>query len=210
MALPSRFQTLPMPIVEKVVEYLEERTRTSLDGAIDRHNSRKTVLMPLLWVSERWREAVLNSVCDNCSLFFNNTPKGYEVVYPACLDNFSLRHFDRDKLVKRIVVHAPSWNNMCSRAFSRSVAGLVNEEAVFPIARIIVIFLGNTDDSGSTGDARSVTSQQNTGLCNILVSELCKDGVSRVEMDSAPGCSLPSFQLPGVSGLTGLIQGLGQ
>ncbi|KAJ2693793.1 hypothetical protein H4218_005887 [Coemansia sp. IMI 209128] len=95
MALPSRFQTLPMLIVEKVVEYLEERTRTSLDGAIDRN---------------------------------------------------------------------------------------------------------------STG----VTSQQNTGLCNILVSELCKDGVSRVEMDSAPGCSLPSFQLPGVSGLTGLIQGLGQ
>ncbi|KAJ2491193.1 hypothetical protein IWW37_002544 [Coemansia sp. RSA 2050] len=95
MAPPSRFQTLPMLIVELVVEYLEERARTSLDGAIDKHN---------------------------------------------------------------------------------------------------------------TGE----TNQQNRGLCNVLVSELCKGGVSRVEMDSAPGCSLPSFQLPGVSGLTGLIQGTGQ
>ncbi|KAJ2831536.1 hypothetical protein FBU31_002253 [Coemansia sp. 'formosensis'] len=54
------------------------------------------------------------------------------------------------------------------------------------------------------------TNQQNKGLCNVLVSELCHGSVSRVEMDSAPGCSLPSFQIQGAPGLTGLIQGLGQ
>ncbi|KAJ2022643.1 hypothetical protein IWW57_004445, partial [Coemansia sp. S610] len=249
MAPPSRFQTLPMLIVEMVVEYLEERTRTSLDGAIDRHNSRKTVLTPLLWVSERWREAALNSICDNCSLFFSNTPKGYEVVYPAWPDNFLLPHFDRDKLVKRIVVLAPSWDKICSGAFSKAIVGPIYKRAMFPTATSLMVFLSEDDDSrpirGARGKrpsvnsasrdqaaanfARSllklapkvtgvsmyfctagVVSQPNRDLCNVLVSELCKGGVSRVEMDSAPGCSLPSFQLPGVSGLTGLIQGLGQ
>ncbi|KAJ2404601.1 hypothetical protein GGF41_007189, partial [Coemansia sp. RSA 2531] len=72
------FQTLPMLIVELVVEYLEERTRASLDGSIERHNSNKLVLTPLLWVSESWRLAALSSICDNCSLVFNNSAKGYE------------------------------------------------------------------------------------------------------------------------------------
>ncbi|KAJ2015652.1 hypothetical protein GGI14_004147 [Coemansia sp. S680] len=245
------FQTLPMLIVELVVEYLEERTRTSLDGSIERHNSNKLVLTPLLWVSESWRLAALSSICDNCSLVFNYSAKGYEVIYPAWPANFSLPHFNRDKLVKRIVTLAPSWNRICSGTFSSTSTGPIYESAMFPTATSLVVFLSEGGDSrpvisarGKTsasslastirdaavaGFARSllqlapaatgismyfctpgVTSQQNKGLCNVLVSELCAGSVSRVEIDSAPGCSLPSLQLHGSPGLTSLLQGLGQ
>ncbi|KAJ2862036.1 hypothetical protein GGH94_004515 [Coemansia aciculifera] len=250
MVSPS-FQTLPMLIVEMVVEYLEERTRTSLDGSIDRHNSKKLILTPLLWVSESWRVAALSSICDNCSLVFNNSAKGYDVIYPAWPANFSLPHFNRDKLAKRIVILAPSWNKICSGAFSSTFTGPIYECAMFPTATSLMVFLSEDDDprpiknacdkssasslastvrdAAVASFARSllqlaptatgismyfctagVTIQQNKGLCNVLVSELCTGSVSRVEIDSAPGCSLPSLQLHGSPGLTSLIQGLGQ
>ncbi|KAJ1650074.1 hypothetical protein GGF38_005928, partial [Coemansia sp. RSA 25] len=59
MASPSPFQTLPMLIVRKVVEYLEGRSRNSFDLVFDKHNQNKAILIPLLLVSERWRMAAL-------------------------------------------------------------------------------------------------------------------------------------------------------
>ncbi|KAJ2831537.1 hypothetical protein FBU31_002254 [Coemansia sp. 'formosensis'] len=147
MVSPYRFQTLPMPIVEMVVEYLEERARNSLHGAIDIHNQKKIVITPLLLVSERWRMAALTSICDNCSLIFNNSTKGYEVIYHTWPSNFSLPGFNRDRLVKRVVVLAPSWDQICSGAFSSIFTGPIYECAMFPTATSLMILLNEADSS---------------------------------------------------------------
>ncbi|KAJ2262420.1 hypothetical protein GGI01_001557, partial [Coemansia sp. RSA 376] len=59
------FQTLPMLIVRKTIEYLEKRASKSFDFDMDAHNKGKSVLTPLLSVSERWCTAALASICDN-------------------------------------------------------------------------------------------------------------------------------------------------
>ncbi|KAJ2489210.1 hypothetical protein IWW37_004191 [Coemansia sp. RSA 2050] len=92
MTLFSPFQTLPMLIVEKVVEYLEGRARNSFDTKFDisisKYN-REKVVHQLLWVSERWRVAALSVLCDNCVIHFNNSSKGFDVKYPALPGDFS-------------------------------------------------------------------------------------------------------------------------
>ncbi|KAJ2038825.1 hypothetical protein H4S03_002084 [Coemansia sp. S3946] len=63
---PLAFQILPMLIVYKTVEYLEGCSKYSIGLDMDKHNKSKAVLTPLLSVSERWRRAALESICDNC------------------------------------------------------------------------------------------------------------------------------------------------
>ncbi|KAJ2892665.1 hypothetical protein IWW38_003130, partial [Coemansia aciculifera] len=48
----SPFQTLPMLLVHKIVEYIEGRPRMFFATDMDKHNKQKAVLTPLLAVSE--------------------------------------------------------------------------------------------------------------------------------------------------------------
>ncbi|KAJ2882037.1 hypothetical protein IWW38_005712, partial [Coemansia aciculifera] len=50
VVLRSPFQSLPLLIVRKVVEYLEGRSSNSFDVDVVKHNKGKAVLTPLLSV----------------------------------------------------------------------------------------------------------------------------------------------------------------
>ncbi|KAJ2423031.1 hypothetical protein GGF41_003286 [Coemansia sp. RSA 2531] len=75
------FQTLPILIVYKIVEYLEGRPKYFLGLDIDKHNKLKTALVPLLLVSERWRIAALESICDNCALDFDDSYDDIKILH---------------------------------------------------------------------------------------------------------------------------------
>ncbi|KAJ2701468.1 hypothetical protein H4218_001435 [Coemansia sp. IMI 209128] len=149
MALLSPFQTLPMLIVEKVVEYLEERARNSFDTEydidIDKYNRWKVVRW-LLWVSERWRVAALSVICDNCELHFNNLSNGFDVRYPALPTNLSVSQYRIERLVKRVVVSAPSWNDLGSGKFSSAFSRSALELPTFPTAATLMVCM---DDHGA-------------------------------------------------------------
>ncbi|KAJ2812962.1 hypothetical protein H4S07_001028, partial [Coemansia furcata] len=142
----SPFQTLPMLIVEKVIEYMEERTRyafdTDYDVDIDEYNKEKAVSQ-LLLVSERWRVAALSLICDNCEIKFNSSGKGYHVTYPALPVSFSFLQYNLEKLVKRVVVKAPSWNDLGSKKFN--ITPSQPEFPIFPSAATLMVCLDEDD-----------------------------------------------------------------
>ncbi|KAJ2790502.1 hypothetical protein GGI18_001757 [Coemansia linderi] len=150
MASLSSFQTPPMLIVEKVVEYLEGRARNSFDTEYDinigKYN-REKVVHPLLWVSERWRMAALSIICDNCVIHFNSS-KGFNVKYPAFSDGFSFPQYHVERLVKRVVVLAPSWSDLGSGKFSSAFSKSTLELPTFPSAATLMVCLQDDDDVG--------------------------------------------------------------
>ncbi|KAJ2253333.1 hypothetical protein GGI13_002752 [Coemansia sp. RSA 455] len=76
---PLAFTILPMLIVYKTVEYLKGRSKYSIGLNMDKHNKSKAVLTPLLSVSECWRRAVLESICDNCALNFDHSHEARKI-----------------------------------------------------------------------------------------------------------------------------------
>ncbi|KAJ2752844.1 hypothetical protein GGI19_003546 [Coemansia pectinata] len=111
---------------------------------IDQYNMAKTV-RPLLWVSERWRVAALSIICDNCEINFDNTPKGFSMKYPALPDSFSFTQYRMEKLVKRVVVTAPSWSDICSGRFSSTPSGPEFDFPIFPSAATLMVCLDEND-----------------------------------------------------------------
>ncbi|KAJ2058673.1 hypothetical protein GGI17_004900 [Coemansia sp. S146] len=147
----SLFQTLPMLLVRKVVEYLEGRSRTLFDIDISKHNEKKAVLTPLLLVSERWRTAALESICDNCRLTFNYSSRAVKVTIPAWPASFSYPRFLKSHLVKRVVVPLYLWKYMCDGAFCEALSTIEYENLSFPNANTLVLLLSKaTDNDAST------------------------------------------------------------
>ncbi|KAJ2872617.1 hypothetical protein GGH93_003870 [Coemansia aciculifera] len=123
MAPPSLFQTLPMMVMEKIIEFLLEYPRNYFDDDVKMHGREKKVaLFPLLSVSEFWREAALASICDNCKLDYNGALKAVEVKYYAWPADFSYSRFRRHSLVKRVVLTAPHWADMCEYESGEAIA----------------------------------------------------------------------------------------
>ncbi|KAJ1925745.1 hypothetical protein GGI09_000364 [Coemansia sp. S100] len=135
----SLFQTLPLLILEKVVEYLAERPRDSFDTDIDKRNECKEVLYPLLSVSERWREAALASLCDNCQIRFDNSPKGLSMTYLALPSGFPFPRHRGQSLVKQVIVNVPSWSDIYSRKFRNISSRSKVDFPVFPSATILMV-----------------------------------------------------------------------
>ncbi|KAJ2102723.1 hypothetical protein GGI09_001065 [Coemansia sp. S100] len=223
MASLSPFQTLPMLIVLKVVDYLEERPRNTFDTDIDidlvEYNEAKTV-RPLLWVSERWRVAALSIICDNCEVNFDSSP--------------------------RVVVLAPSWSDIGSRKFR--ITPSLPKFPIFPSAATLMVCLDEDDVNpqkagrgvASTASAappnrnketvdfvRSIrrltpaatgvvvffrspssTNKKNRGQCNTLLMQLCQGKTTRLHVQTWTDCTLSSLKLRSVSGLTSITQGL--
>ncbi|KAJ2055506.1 hypothetical protein GGI17_006628 [Coemansia sp. S146] len=144
----SPFQTLPMLIVEKVVEYLEGHPRNLFDTDIsigmDECNMAKAS-RPLLWVSECWRVAALSVICDNCEISFGSSPKGFGVRYPALLPNFTFPQYHMEKLVKRVVVVAPSWSDIGSGKFGSTPSQPGFVFPVFPSAATLMVCMDEED-----------------------------------------------------------------
>ncbi|KAJ2862738.1 hypothetical protein GGH94_004072 [Coemansia aciculifera] len=97
--------------------------RNYFDDDVKMHGREKKVaLFPLLSVSEFWREAALASICDNCKLDYNGALKAVEVKYYAWPADFSYSRFRRHSLVKRVVLTAPHWADMCEYESGEAIA----------------------------------------------------------------------------------------
>ncbi|KAJ2057866.1 hypothetical protein GGI17_005404 [Coemansia sp. S146] len=156
----SIFQSLPMLIVEKVIEYLEGRPRNSSDSDsiidMDEYNMAKVCSL-LLWVSECWRVAALSVICDNCEVCFESLPKGFSVRYPALPPNFAFPQYCMEKLVKRVVVHAPSWSDIGSEKFGSAPSQPEFAFPVFPSAATLMVCMDEEDANPSKARRRSQT-----------------------------------------------------
>ncbi|KAJ2243855.1 hypothetical protein GGI13_006447 [Coemansia sp. RSA 455] len=156
----SPFQTLPMLIVHKVVEYLEGRRKNFVTPDIAEHNKKKAVLVPLLLVSERWRSAALESICDNCEISFDFTRRAVEVNTPAWPTDFSYPGFRRAGLAKRAVVTVNLWRDMCDGTFCKTISEMQYEGVLFPSARVLVVVLKQADNARYGYNYSGQTSQE--------------------------------------------------
>ncbi|KAJ2041704.1 hypothetical protein H4S03_000190 [Coemansia sp. S3946] len=101
-----------------------ERPRNSFDDDIKMYGKEKVFLTPLLSVSELWREAALASICDSCRIGYNGALKAVELKYFALPADFSYSRSRRHNFVKRVVLTAPAWGDMCIHEFSEATAWL--------------------------------------------------------------------------------------
>ncbi|KAJ2753385.1 hypothetical protein GGI19_003174 [Coemansia pectinata] len=146
MIFQSLFQTLPMLVVEKVIEYLVGHPRNSFDDDIKKHNKKKKILYPLLSVSEIWCEAALVSICDSCEVVFNDARGIFDENYPAWPKGVSYSGFRRERLVKRVVMTAPGWRDICYQTSREANAWSQYEGAIFPPATNLVVKLKSKSD----------------------------------------------------------------
>ncbi|KAJ2053963.1 hypothetical protein H4S04_000340 [Coemansia sp. S16] len=135
------FLTLHMLVVEKIIKYLEGRPRGSFDEDIDYQNEMKKVLYPLLSIGEIWYEAVLVSICDSCKIVFDDAHGVFKIYFPAWPEGFSYTGFHNYNLVKRVVMVAPSWEDVCDKDASETIAWSRYNGAIFPSATTLVVKL---------------------------------------------------------------------
>ncbi|KAJ2061283.1 hypothetical protein GGI08_002885 [Coemansia sp. S2] len=140
MTTLSLFQTLPMSIVDKVIEYLEGRSRNFLDPNLMKYIESKKVLLPLLCVSQHWRAAALSLVCNSCEVEFDYVTKGFETTYPALPDDFPFPQYRGQNLVKRVLVYAPNMSEIYGGNFSSKPAQPKPDFPIFPLATKLVVF----------------------------------------------------------------------
>ncbi|KAJ1916843.1 hypothetical protein LPJ71_001897 [Coemansia sp. S17] len=227
-----------MLIVEMIVEYLEGRHRNQLFLGTKEHRQNKSALTPLLSVSECWRAAALISICDQCELTFYYCHKVAKVTIPALSADFSYRGFRQTPLVKRVMVTANLWRDMCNGEFCKATSTVQFEGMMFPSANVLwVCFDEDRDDdcdSDSDSDggveitreqvirfARSLLRLAPNATCvtvellainedvsnyrqlyDVLVSELCRGRVSKLDVYSNLVSDPPSLDLHGVCELS--------
>ncbi|KAJ2063626.1 hypothetical protein GGI17_001562 [Coemansia sp. S146] len=163
MIFQSLFQALPMLVVEKIIEYLVGHPRNSFDDDIKRHSETKIVLYPLLSISEIWCEAALVSICDSCEVVFNDARGVFNVNYPAWPKGVSYSGFRRERLVKRVVVTAPGWEDVCDETSREAIAWSQYEDAIFLSATNLVVKLNKSNYDPSIMDKRAILSIPTAG-----------------------------------------------
>ncbi|KAJ2864119.1 hypothetical protein GGH94_003153 [Coemansia aciculifera] len=219
----SPFQTLPMFIVYKVIEYLEGRRRTSFNADIDEHNETKSVLTPLLSVSEHWRMAALDSICDNCKFDFDAKRESVEVTYPAWPADFSYPRFRKNHLVKRVVVVATLWADLYVGKFCEVIAKPQYESLMFSSATTLVLHLSNSAVNSSRSSSCDYSCNDLSAWCLFFLTKsrnIVREGSTITEGSTASRLisgglyvfskrndSPISFNLSAVSGLTSITQG---
>ncbi|KAJ2833208.1 hypothetical protein FBU31_001944 [Coemansia sp. 'formosensis'] len=158
-----------MLIARKVVAYLECRPKVSFDYDADKYNKNKAVLVPLVSVSERWRTAALESICDNCKIDFDHYRRAVEVTYPAWSNGYSYPQLRKNSLAKSVAASAALWKGMCDGKFCKIIAMPQYEGLVFSSASILFLRLNpylsdvlcNSNNCGyKPSDPVLVTSQE--------------------------------------------------
>ncbi|KAJ2074703.1 hypothetical protein GGH13_001134 [Coemansia sp. S155-1] len=112
------FLTLPMLVVEKIIKYLEGHPRGSFDEDIDYQNEMKS-----------------------CKIVFDDAHGVFKIYFPAWPDGFSYPGFRNYNLVKRVVMVAPSWEDVCDKDSSETIAWSRYNGAIFPSATTLVVKL---------------------------------------------------------------------
>ncbi|KAJ2067927.1 hypothetical protein GGH13_005113 [Coemansia sp. S155-1] len=163
-----------MLIVEMIVEYLEGCHRNQLFLGTKEHRQNKSALTPLLSVSECWRAAALISICDQCELTFYYCHKVAKVTITALPADFSYRGFRQAPLVKRVMVTANLWRDMCNGAFCKVTSTVQFKGMMFPLASVLwVCFDEDRDDdcdsySDSNGGVEITQEQVIRFACSLL------------------------------------------
>ncbi|KAJ2833937.1 hypothetical protein GGI24_000626 [Coemansia furcata] len=141
MSTLSPFQTLPILVVEMIIEYVERRPRNTFNDSIRKHNVTKKLLRPLLHVSEIWRRAAVRSFCDNCVIRLKYFRDSVDIKYPAWPTGLTYPKVHRSNLVKRVVIWAPYWKEVTDERFNIYTANLRGKgnEVVFPSATSMVL-----------------------------------------------------------------------
>ncbi|KAJ2691070.1 hypothetical protein IWW39_000278 [Coemansia spiralis] len=160
---------MPMFLVHKVVEYLQGRRKNSFSSNIDEHNKKKTALIPLLMVSERWRTAALESICDNCVVSFDYGSKAVKVKTPAWPADFSYPGFRKARLVKRVVVTVGLWRDMCDGTFCSTLSEMQYEGVAFPAARYLDVLIQSDGARRGWDYKNSISQEQVAGLAGALL-----------------------------------------
>ncbi|KAJ2889771.1 hypothetical protein GGI21_006439, partial [Coemansia aciculifera] len=140
--------------MRKVVEYLEGRSSNFFGTDMAKHNLGKTVLAPLLSVSERWCAVALESICDYCLVKFDYASGALAIIYPAWPTYIPYRRVQKNHLVKWVIVSVPLWKEMCDGSFCKVIARPEYEGVVFLSATTLELRLDN-DTMQSTTSASS-------------------------------------------------------
>ncbi|KAJ2035683.1 hypothetical protein GGI08_008735, partial [Coemansia sp. S2] len=148
-----------MLIVYKTVEYLEGCSKYSIGLDMDKHNKSKAVLTPLLSVSERWRRAALESICDNCALDFDHSHEARKIVFPAWPAVFKLAQICKSNMAKVVVFSATLGRTIMDRATDEAAPWLHRRGVVAPNAKTMLLCLRKADDQAASPD-NNPTGQQ--------------------------------------------------
>ncbi|KAJ2417142.1 hypothetical protein H4218_003457 [Coemansia sp. IMI 209128] len=142
MSSLSHFQTLPVLLVEMIVEYVGKHTRNTFDDQIRKHNKRKSILRPLLHVSVVWRSVVMSNICDNCVIRLKYFSNSVDVKYPAWPDGLTYPRTHRTIFVKRVTIWVPFWSEISKGKFTEANAILRSKgsNVVFPNATSLVLY----------------------------------------------------------------------
>ncbi|KAJ2893763.1 hypothetical protein IWW38_002775 [Coemansia aciculifera] len=171
---PALFQTLPMLIVRKVVEYLEGRSSNSFNADMAKYNEGKSVLAPLLTVGERWCAAALASLCNNCLVKFDYASESVRVTYPAWPEDAPNPRVRKNHLAKRVVVSAPLWEEMCDGKFCKAIERPEYEGLVFLSATTLELRLNKEVVRVPTSASRP-----NLASTPASVSDITEEQVAR-------------------------------
>ncbi|KAJ2349690.1 hypothetical protein GGH91_000652 [Coemansia sp. RSA 2671] len=140
-------------MVYKVVEYLEGRPKHSLGVDMDKHNKQKAVLAPLLLVSERWRSAALESLCDNCALDLDHSHESRKVAFPAWPADSQLAWLCKTNLVKWVSISTTLERAVADKVANEAMLQLQRHDVVAPSARKMILCLRKSNvQAPSTGN----------------------------------------------------------
>ncbi|KAJ1906288.1 hypothetical protein LPJ71_004332 [Coemansia sp. S17] len=147
MSLRPSFQTLPIQIVHKVLEYLEGYPREYFGPTTEKYYERKAVLAPLLLVGEHWCSAALASICETCELRFIHSRKAVEVTFPAWPASAPYLQYTKTPLVRRVIVSASLWEDLCDGSFCETISMSQYESLMFPLAKTLLLYLNKATES---------------------------------------------------------------
>ncbi|KAJ1900346.1 hypothetical protein LPJ71_005824 [Coemansia sp. S17] len=161
-----------MLLIYKVVEYLEGRSKHKLDLDVNTHNKLKVALVPLLSVSEHWRRAALESICDTCTLDFDQPYETRKIVFPAWPADFKHTRLCKTNLVKRAVFPATLGRTVVDKIANEGIRWLQCRGVVAPNARTMLLCLRKAANHAASPDNNptlasaptSTTEQQSLGL----------------------------------------------
>ncbi|KAJ2044972.1 hypothetical protein GGI08_006948 [Coemansia sp. S2] len=148
-----------MLIVYKTVEYLECRSKYSIGLDMDKHNKSKAVLTPLLSVSECWRRAALESICDNCALDFDHSHEARKIFFPVWPAVYKLAQLRETNMAKVVVFSATFGRTVIDKATNEATAWLQRRGVVAPNAKTMLLCLRKADNQAASSD-NNPTGQQ--------------------------------------------------
>ncbi|KAJ1916705.1 hypothetical protein LPJ71_001916 [Coemansia sp. S17] len=166
---------MPMPIVYKVVEYLDGRSRPRSDFKANSRGDFKHLLLPLLSVSERWRKAALESLYDFCHLNFNQSHKIPVVASPLLPTGFPFSWMGNAHLVKHVCVESTLEKVLSEGFFCAPLTKLQNEGIVFSAATSLTLSLAiPTEQYPSTDDGPSSAIAGVLSLNQVLAANFAR------------------------------------